>query len=133
PMFLAHSKGIPENRAVERILRTASESLGLSNPPENWVALSRVSFDLINEHLRENVILLASSVFHKKYVYLIATSVSMSINDPENAISYLDLFFRNGGTWQEFEDAIAVSLFATGNRVLESGIDILREMASPCK
>jgi len=94
--------------------------------PENLTSLASVSFDLLEEHLKEKTELMASFEVEQKYLFLMAFAVSISIRYGECARVYLTQFFLNGGNKEEMEDALFVTRFITGNRALTSAMEILK-------
>ncbi|MEM3933812.1 MAG: hypothetical protein QW364_01745 [Thermoplasmatales archaeon] len=56
--------------------------------------------------------------------------MSTSLRDVDCANTYLGQFFKSSGRLPKLEDAIAVTRFAGGNKVLASGIDILTDVAA---
>ncbi|MEM0123840.1 MAG: hypothetical protein QXI38_04995 [Conexivisphaerales archaeon] len=130
PLISLYTKTSPDRKEVEQVLKNVADNAGLSKPPENIITLSKISFELLNEHLKEKAILLTSQKLERKYVYMIALSVSISLRDVDCANTYLEQFFKSGGTLPELEDAIAVTRFVSGNKVLTGGIDILTDMAA---
>jgi alkylhydroperoxidase/carboxymuconolactone decarboxylase family protein YurZ len=118
----------PVSQEVEKILNKVKKESGMGFLPENLNAVSRISFDILNEHLKEKTELLSPYKLDQKFVFLISFAVSISIRYEECAIVYLNQFIRFGGTVPEIEDAISIARFITGNRVLTSAVPILRAM-----
>ena len=118
----------PVSPEVEKILDKVKKESGMGFLPDNLDAISKISFDILNEHLKEKIELLSPYKLEQKFMFLISFAVSISIRYEECAVVYLNQFFRLGGTVPEMEDAISIARFITGNRVLTSAIDILRGM-----
>jgi len=118
----------PVSQEVEKILNKVKKESGMGFLPENLNAVSRISFDILNEHLKEKTELLSPYKLDQKFVFLISFAVSISIRYEECAIVYLNQFIRFGGTMPEIEDAISIARFITGNRVLTYAVPILRAM-----
>ena len=118
----------PVSPEVEKILDKVKKESGMGFLPDNLDAISRISFDILNEHLKEKIELLSPYNLEQKFMFLISFAVSISIRYEECAVVYLNQFFRFGGTVPEMEDAISIARFITGNRALTSAINILREM-----
>lgn len=130
-IFALHSGSDAQSSEVENILKNIAKTNGFENPPENLEILSKISFDLLNEHIREKTFLLSPFEIEKKYVFLIAYGISISIRDSDCASVYLNAYFNSGGKIDEVVDTIAVSRFITGNKALTSSIDILKMMVNP--
>lgn len=120
----------PVNLEIEEILNNVKKESGMEFLPENLKAVSRISFDILNEHLKEKMELLSPYKLDQKFMFLIAFAVSISIRYEECAVMYLNQFIRFGGKLPEIEDAISISRFITGNRVLTSAIPILKAMGT---
>ena len=111
---------------VRRVMENIRNESGMDSLPENLESLASVSFDLIGEHIQEKSELLSPFAVDRKYMFLMAFAVSVSIRYDECAKTYLTQFFMNGGKTAEAEDAIAVARFITGNRVMTSAVEILK-------
>ena len=111
---------------VRRVMENIRNESGMDSLPENLESLASVSFDLIGEHIQEKSELLSPFAVDRKYMFLMAFAVSVSIRYDECAKTYLTQFFMNGGKTSEAEDAIAVARFITGNRVMTSAVEILK-------
>ncbi|MHB1709138.1 MAG: hypothetical protein ACYCT2_06670 [Thermoplasmataceae archaeon] len=118
----------PVSQEVKKILDNVRRESGMEFLPENLHAVSRVSFDLLNEHLKEKMELLSPYRLDRKFMFLISFAVSISIRYEECAVVYLNQFIRFGGKIPEIEDAISIARFITGNKVLTSAVPILRAM-----
>jgi alkylhydroperoxidase/carboxymuconolactone decarboxylase family protein YurZ len=68
-------------RETEKIMANVMRESGDSQPPENLSSLSKLSFDLFGEHLREKMELLSPLSLERKTVILVAFSVSVSLRD----------------------------------------------------
>ncbi len=130
PMVSGPSAGVAKNAETEKILENIAKNSNVENVPENLKILSRISFDLFNEHIREQNSLFSPFAIERKYVYLIAFSVSSSLSDIECTRAYLTQFFKFGGNNGEMEDAMAVTRFIRGNRAITSATEILKIMAT---
>jgi alkylhydroperoxidase/carboxymuconolactone decarboxylase family protein YurZ len=117
-------------KETEKIMANVMKESGESQPPENLSALSKLSFDLFNEHLREKMELLSPLSLERKTVFLIAFSVSVSLRDQYYAPVYLNQYFRNGGSLSYMEDAISIARFVTGNKVVTTGMEMLNDIVS---
>ena len=111
---------------VRRVMENIRNESGMDSLPENFESLASVSFDLIGEHIQEKSELLSPFAVDRKYMFLMAFAVSVSIRYDECAKTYLTQFFMSGGKTAEAEDAIAVARFITGNRVMTSAVEILK-------
>ncbi|EQB71491.1 MAG: hypothetical protein AMDU1_APLC00024G0031 [Thermoplasmatales archaeon A-plasma] len=85
-----------------------------------------MSFNLLEEHLKEKAELMSPFEVEQKYLFLMAFAVSISIRYEECARVYLTQFFLNGGKKEEMEDALFLTRFITGNRALTSAMEILK-------
>ncbi|MGP6207777.1 carboxymuconolactone decarboxylase family protein [Cuniculiplasma sp. SKW3] len=130
-IFSNFSKNYNKNVEVDNILMNVTRNSGMEEPPKNLSALSKISFDLLNEHIREKTFLLSPVELEKKYTFLIAYAISVSIRDPDCASVYLQAYFNAGGKVDEAVDAIAVSRFITGNKALTYSADIMKLMINP--
>ncbi len=130
PVIEKHREVSGENREMNRIMENLRKESKSDQLPESLVSLSKISFNLFSEHLKEKSELMTPTKLDKKYHFLISYSVSVSLNASECAKIYLSQFYINGGTFPEFEDALAVSRFITGNRALMSASEILKELAN---
>ena len=120
----------PEKREeVEIIINNIKKESGLDAVPETLSALSRISFDLFSEHLKEKSELMSPLSLNSKSVFLISYAVSVSLGSEICAQTYLKQYIRSGGLLPEIEDAIAISRFITGNRSFISSSAILRELS----
>ena len=116
-----------EKAEIENILKKLELESGLV--PDRLNILSRYSVELLKEHLRERLKLIQSPLkLEKKYVFLIAYSVSASIHDYECEKIYLTQYIKSGGTFQELLDAYSIFRFIIGNRAFVNGLEILRNM-----
>ncbi len=111
---------------VERILSHVKTDSGMDFLPENLSSLASVSFNLFEEHLKEKAELMSPFRVERKYMFLMAFAVSVSIRYKECAKVYLTQFFLSGGKKSEMEDALFLTRFVTGNRALISAMDILK-------
>ncbi len=114
---------------VAKIVTKMKTETGMDMLPENLIALSKFSFSLFTEHLKEKSELLSPFKLSKKSVFLISYAVSVSIQSEECSLTYLKQFLMTGGTVAEIEDALAVSRFITGNKAFITSADILRQLA----
>lgn len=111
---------------IEKILSHVKAESGMDFLPENLNSLASVSFNLLEEHLKEKAELMSPFEVEKKYLFLMAFAVSVSIRYEECARVYLTQFFLNGGKRDEMEDALFLTRFITGNRALTSSMEILK-------
>jgi alkylhydroperoxidase/carboxymuconolactone decarboxylase family protein YurZ len=111
---------------IERILNHVKTESGMDFLPENLSSLASVSFNLLEEHLKEKAELMSPFEVEQKYLFLMAFAVSISIRYEECARVYLTQFFLNGGKKEEMEDALFLTRFITGNRALTSAMEILK-------
>jgi len=109
---------------IQRILEMIKKESGVI--PERILSLSKFSKEMLKEHLREKKELLTPRKLDKKYVFLIAYSVSVSIHDRECENVYLNQFIKNNGSIEEVEDAINIVRFITGNRAFVNALEILK-------
>lgn len=130
PIIEGNTRINRRSEEVEKIVSRMKTETGMENLPENLLSLSRLSFDLFSEHLKEKSELMTPSALDRKSAYLIAYAVSVAINSEECTLTYLKQFFRAGGTVPEIEDALAVSRFITGNRAFISSAEVLRKMST---
>lgn len=111
---------------IEKILNHVKAESGMDFIPENLSFLASVSFDLLDEHLKEKAEIMSPFEVERKYFFLMAFAVSVSIRYEECVRVYLTQFFMNGGKREEMEDALFLTRFITGNRVLTSAMEILK-------
>ena len=111
---------------VEKILNDVKGESRMDFLPENLSSMASVSFDLLEEHLKEKAELMSPYEVEEKYMFLMAFAVSISIRYEECARVYLTQFFLNGGDKEEMEDALFLTRFITGNRALTSAMEILK-------
>ncbi len=111
---------------TENILKKVENEAGVI--PERIKNLSKFSKEMLKEHLRERAELLNSRKLEKKYVFLIAYSVSASIHDKDCEKVYMEQYIKNYGSIDEIQEAINIVRFITGNRVFVNALDILRTM-----
>ena len=111
---------------VEKILNDVKTESRMDFLPDNLSSLALVSFDLLEEHLKEKAELMSPYEVEQKYLFLMAFAVSISIRYEECARVYLTQFFLNGGNKEEMEDALFLTRFITGNRALTSAMEILK-------
>ncbi len=116
------------NRSAEKdkILAHVKQESGMDFLPENLSSMASISFNLLEEHLKERAELMSPFEVHKKYLFLMAFAISISIRYEECARVYLTQFFLNGGTKDEMEDALSVTRFITGNRAMIASMEILK-------
>ncbi len=117
------------NVEIKNIISRVKAQTGMQVLPDNLMALSKFSFDLFSEHLKEKSELMSPFKLGSKFLYLIAYAVSVSIHSEECALIYLKQLFKAGGSIQEIEDALAVSRFITGNRAFITSSEILEQLA----
>ncbi len=115
---------------IDKIIKKVRKDINTGLIPENFIALSEFSFDLLTEHLKEKGELLSPMKLDMRTTYLIAFSVAQSIKYKECMRIYLKQFFGNGGTIGELEDAISTVRYVTGNRVMNSAVEILKDLDS---
>ena len=118
-----------ERNEVEKIIRNVKRESGMDALPETLTALSRISFNLFAEHVKEKSELLHPLSLDMKSVFLIAYAVSVSISSEVCSKTYLSQFIRIGGTLPEIEDAISVARFISGNRAFISSSEILKKLS----
>ena len=118
-----------ERNEVEKIIRNVKRESGMDTLPETLTALSRISFNLFAEHVKEKSELLHPLSLDMKSVFLIAYAVSVSISSEVCSKTYLSQFIRIGGTLPEIEDAISVARFISGNRAFISSSEILKKLS----
>ena len=126
PIVAEHGKSSASSTELKKILGQIQTESGLASPPQNLVALSSISFDLFEEHLKEKAELLSPFVVNQKDIFLMAFADSVSIRYDECAKTYLIQFFRKGGTKAEMEDALYLTRFVTGNKALTASMEILK-------
>ncbi|MEM0155819.1 MAG: carboxymuconolactone decarboxylase family protein [Thermoplasmataceae archaeon] len=119
-----------KSEEATKIVNKIKAETGMEKLPENLIALSKFSFDLFTEHLKEKSELLSPFMLGSKSVYLISYAVSVSIQSEECSRTYLKQFLMAGGSIAEVEDALAVSRFITGNRAFITSIEMLRALAT---
>ncbi len=115
---------------VDKIIKKIKAETGMEKLPEGMLALSKFSFDLFMEHLKEKSELLSPYKIDKKMIYLIAYSVSVSIHSDECATIYLRQSMKSGARIGEIEDVLAISRFITGNKAYITSVEVLQEMAT---
>jgi alkylhydroperoxidase/carboxymuconolactone decarboxylase family protein YurZ len=130
PIIRANTSIDYKKEEIDKIINKVKKDLKSGLMPENFAALSHFSFDLFAEHIKEKSELLVPQKLDMKSIYLIALSVSLTIRYEECIHAYLKLFFEEGGTVEELEDAIATTRFVVGNRAIVYFTDILKEMDS---
>lgn len=112
---------------TESILENVESEAGMV--PERIRNLSKFSKEMLKEHLREKAELLNSRMLDKKYVFLIAYAVSVSIHDKDCEKVYLSQYIKNNGSIDEIQETINIVRFITGNRVFVNALDMLRIMS----
>ena len=117
---------LSKSAETEKILNNVKAESGMDFLPENLGSLASLSFDLLEEHLKEKAELMTSFEVERKYLFLMAFAASISIRYEECARVYLTQFFLNGGKKEEMEDALFLTRFITGNKALTSSIEILK-------
>lgn len=118
------------DKEAEKIMANVIRESGNAQPPESLSALSKLSFDLFDEHIRERMELLSPFSLDKKTVFLVAFAISVSLRDQSCAPVYLNQYFRNGGNIRNMEDAISIARFVTGNKVITTSMDMLSDIVS---
>ncbi len=125
--FTGPSSRSSEIDKIKKILDHVKQESGMDFVPENLSSLATVSFNLLEEHLKEKAELLTPFGIDKKYMFLMAFAVSISIRYEECARVYLTQFFMSGGTKDEMEDALFLTRFITGNRAMTSSVKMLKQ------
>jgi alkylhydroperoxidase/carboxymuconolactone decarboxylase family protein YurZ len=115
---------------VDKIIKKIKVETGMEKLPEGMLALSKFSFDLFMEHLKEKSELLSPYMIDPKLIYLIAYAVSVSIHSDECATTYLRQSMKSGAKIEEIEDALSISRFITGNKAYITSVEVLQEMAT---
>jgi len=128
PVFGKYNNVKTGNKETEKIMKKVAGDSDMDRLPAKLVALSDVSSDLMNEHIKEKGELLSPYAIDKKFVFLIAYAVSLSLSDTECSSVYLEQYFRNGGTLEGTVDATSVVRFVSGNRVFTTGDEVLSSM-----
>lgn len=72
-----------ESEEIERILTHVKEESRMNFLSENIISLAHVSFNLLEEHLKEKSELLSPLEVEQKYIFLMAFAVSVSIRYEE--------------------------------------------------
>ena len=115
---------------VDKIIKKIKVETGMEKLPEGMLALSKFSFGLFMEHLKEKSELLSPYKIDPKLIYLIAYAVSVSIHSDECATTYLRQSMKSGAKIEEIEDALSISRFITGNKAYITSVEVLQEMAT---
>lgn len=126
PVVEEFNGSLSKSTETEKILNNVKAESGMDFLPDNLSSLASLSFDLLEEHLKEKSELMASFEVEQKHLFLMAFAVSISIRYEECARVYLIQFFLNGGTKEEMEDALFLTRFITGNKALTSSMEILK-------
>jgi alkylhydroperoxidase/carboxymuconolactone decarboxylase family protein YurZ len=121
---------VNQSEQVDKIIKKIQSESGMEKLPEGILALSKFSFDLFMEHLKEKSELLSPYKISTKLIYLIAYAVSVSIHSDECVTIYLGQSLKAGAKIGEIEDALAISRFITGNKAYITSVEILQEMGN---
>lgn len=124
------AKEVEGSEESSRFINELLNSVG--SVPERIIELAKVSPELAKEHIRERDVLLINSLrLSRKYMFAVALAVSISLRDRECVRTYLNMFIKYGGNFDEVLDVLAIVRFITGNRAFVNAIDLLQELASP--
>ncbi len=126
PVIEKYASPSHKGAEVGKILAHVKAESKMDFLPENLSSLASVSFNLLEEHLKEKAELLSPFEVDQKYLFLMAFAVSVSIRYEECAKVYLTQFFLSGGKREEMEDALFLTRFITGNRAMTSSMEILK-------
>lgn len=126
PIVEKYAGPMHRSEEIENILTGVKTESGMDFLPENLSSLASISFDLVEEHLKEKVELMSPLEVDQKYLFLMAFAVSISIRYEECAKVYLTQFFLKGGRKEEIEDALFLTRFITGNKAMTSSMEILK-------
>lgn len=126
PVIEKYTDTSNKSAEIEKILALVKEESKMDFLPENLSSLASVSFNLLEEHLKEKAELMSPFEVDQKYLFLMAFAVSISIRYEECARVYLTQFFLNGGKREEMEDALFLTRFITGNKAMTSSTEILK-------